>query len=145
MTKDELYREIQRVRTQISSQQKQQDQLEEKWDVLLEFMAKANKKAEEFLESVQRRKNKLSGIDQLLGRMKAAAKYRERMNEMLYGRDYTDAKNSIDTLLDNLNRQKRQIRQQLEDVEQELKRLKKRLNQLQYEYNNYPEEEENDG
>ena len=43
MTKDELYREIQRVRTQISSQQKQQDQLEEKWDVLLEFMAKANK------------------------------------------------------------------------------------------------------
>lgn len=145
MTKDELYREIQRVRDQIAEARKERNKLEEKWEVLLEFAAKCNERAERFMESVQRRKNKLSGIDQLLNRMKAAMKYRNKMNDLLTGRDYTDAKGSIDELMENLDRQKWQVKQALEDVENKIHRLQNRLNQLQYEYNNYPEEEANDG
>lgn len=145
MTKSELYYQIQRVRSQIAEQQDKQKKLEEKWDVLLEFMAKCNTKAEAFLESVRRRKNKLSGIDWLLSRMKAAMTYRQKMGDMLSGRDYNDAKGSIDTLMEQLDSQKRQVRRELEDVEDEISRLKRRLKQLQYEYDHYPEEEENDG
>lgn len=146
MTKDQLYQEIQRVRSQINRARDEQRTLEEKWDVLLEFSAKCNERAEAFLESVQRRKKKLSGIDQLLSRMKAAMKYREKMQDLLCGQDYRSAKNSIDELMDNLDRQKRQVKQALSDVDHKLRQLHSRLNQLQYEYNNYPDEEDaNDG
>ena len=144
MTKDELYQEIQRVKNQISHARDEQHKLEEKWEVLLEFSQKCNERAERFLESVQRRKRKLSGIDHLLSRMKAATKYRDRMNDLLNGQDYNTAKSSIDELMRNLDGQKRQVKQELVDTGRRIQTLQNRLNQLQHEYNNFPEEDETD-
>lgn len=145
MTRDELYRQIQSVRSQIRTAESDLRTAENKLETLLEFAAKANAKAEAFMESVQRRKRKLSGIDGLLSRMKAAMTYRQKMNDMLTGSDYTRTKNSVDSLLDQVSRQKSQLNQRIRDLDEHLDWLRRRLSQLQYEYDTYPEEEAEDG
>ena len=145
MTKDELYQQILQVRSQLSDARADRKRLEEKWDVLLEFGNKCNERAEAFLNSISRRKRKLSGVDQLLSRMKAAMKYRERMNDLLTGSDYLSAKRSVDEMMDNLQTQKRKLRSQLEDAEYRIRSLNNRLYQLECEYDQFPEEVEADG
>lgn len=145
MTRDELYRQIQSVKTQISTAERDLKTAENNLSTLLEFASKSNAKAEAFLESVQRRKTRLSGIDGLLSRMKAAMTYRQKMNDMLTGTAYTKAKNSIDTLLDNVSRKKSELNQRIRDLDDHIAWLRSRLYQLQYEYDTYPEEETEDG
>ena len=145
MTKNELYLQIQQVRQQLNREKSKQNELEKQWDVLLVFAAKCNERAEAFMQSVQRRKRKLSGLDQLMSRMKSALKYRDRMNDLLSGVEYLQAKHSIYEMMDNLDRQKRKLRDQIETAECRVHNLRRKLEQLQYEYDHLPTEEEDDG
>lgn len=142
MTKEELYYQIQSVRAEISTAKSELKKHEGNLDALEEFEKKCNGKAEDFINSIRSRKNKLSGIASLLDRMKSAMKYHQKMHEALTGVDYNDAKNSIDSLMSTIGELKRNLTQTILDTEDKIEQLNNRLNSLLYEYNHYPEEEE---
>ena len=143
LTKNELYWQIYSVNQQIRQAEQDLRGLEDKLEVLVEFKGKCNAKAETFLSSVQRRKNKLAGINGIIGSMKSAKKYWETMNGALPGSDYTKTKGSIDTIITSVDSEKKKVEQKITDKEFDIGELKGTLQYLQYLYDTYPEEEQN--
>ena len=143
LTKNELYWQIYSVNQQIRQAEQDLRGLEDKREVLVEFKGKCNAKAETFLSSVQRRKNKLAGINGIIGSMKSAKKYWETMNGALTGSDYTKTKGSIDTIITSVDSEKKKVEQKITDKEYDIGELKGTLQYLQYLYDTYPEEEQN--
>lgn len=142
MSKEELYRQIQTVKSQIQTAVKEQKTLEEALDVLQEFSSKCDAKAESFMGSIQRRKGKLTSLSALINQMKAAYAYYQKMQEVLSGADYSGAKQSIDTLLETVSGEKRTLRQKIQNLDDKIADLRYRQKQLQYQYDNYEEDED---
>ena len=146
MDKEYIRRQIQTLKQQLNSALNERKQMEEQWDALLDFTAKCEERADAFAESIRRRKRKLSGLDALFSRMKAAAAYSQKMTDMLTGESYQKTKRSIDELMDELSSKKNRLRRDLEDIEREIRRLRNRIDDLEDQYDQcLREEKENDG
>ena len=119
--------------------------LEEQYNVLDEFSGKCSSCINSFDLSMQKRKKKILGVDGFLGMVKSAVKYRQKMNDLLYGAEYNDTVASIDQLQNSIASERSKVRSNIRHVEEEIARLEAKIAKLQYEYDTYPEEVEISG
>ena len=87
-----------------------------------------------------KRKSRLLNFDSLLANVKSAARYKQKMDELLTGTEYSSTVSSIDQLQNSIETEKRKIRNSIQDTEEQIAILELKVSRLQWEYNNYPEE-----
>ena len=139
MTKAQLYNEINLVRRQISAARSSQKELEQKQELVEQMKSECNRKMEQFLNSVDTRKRKLSAVDVLINKVKAAANYKNAMQDILNGREFIVAKNSISEMINKLSNENTQLIRKIEDLDKKIRQLEQKLRKLQREYANFKE------
>ena len=145
LDKQALLNEINAKKRELQERKSEKEELEEKIDALDTFAAECSKHVASFEQSISARRTRLGSIGSLLGSVKAALGYSQRMGEALNGQDYTNTTASISALQGSVSEQRRLVSQDLLDVESEIKTLKNRIRELEYEYAHYSEEDTDDG
>lgn len=85
----------------------------------------------------------MTKFDGLINRVKIAARYKVKMNELLTGADYSIVVSSIDNLENSVASEKAKVRKDIQCMEEQIIALEEKVTKLQYD--NYSEEEEFDG
>lgn len=145
MTKEELLLSINNLKSEVDQSNKALHELEEKMETLIDFSNGCNSHIRSFEASMARRKQKLFQLNDLLNTVRSALRYKTKMNELLTGSAYTTTVSSIDELQNSISAQKRKIEQDIIDQKNYITSLEAKLQQMQYEYNNFPEEVSTDG
>lgn len=144
MSKSDVLAALNHKKNQLADRRKELRNLEEKYTALEEFSSQCTSRIGAFDDSMARRKRKLLSFDSILGSVRSAAKYRQRMSDMLNGADYSTTVSYIDQLQNSIATEKRNTCNSIQNVEGQISSLEARVSSLQYEYNNYPEEDEED-
>lgn len=144
MTKAELKAEIDRLKNQLATYRSDLKVLKEKISVLEDFAGRCNQRITDFDTSITKRKNRNLKFESLAGTVKFAAKYFEKMQAILTGTDYTNVVGSIEDLQTSIGNQRKTINNNIIDLEDKIPPLEKRISELQYEFDNYPEEVKNE-
>lgn len=142
MGKTELLYELNYAKCQLDSFRTKLNTLKDKLSTVEMFSAQCASRIGSFEESMERRKTRLLRVDSLLASVKAAMKYREKMNDMLNGFEYTNTIAAIDQLQYSISLERRKIIENIQYVEDQISYYKSRVATLQYEYDNYSEEVE---
>lgn len=145
MGKAELLSELNYAKRQLSSYKSKLSTLKDKLSTAETFSAECASRISSFEESMSKRKSRLLSFDVLISSVKAAAKYKEKMNNMLNGSEYSATVASIDQLQASISSEKRKIVEDIQYVEGQISYYESRVGTLQYQYNNYPEEVDDSG
>lgn len=145
MTKEILQTELNNAKTQLDSNKKKLNTLNEKLSAIDMFKKELSTKAQSFQDSISRRKNRLLKLNPLISSVKSAAKYSAKMSDMLKGKEYTKTKNSIDQVQTSVSTERKKIVADIKYVEKEISYWESQVGSLQSDYDNYPEEVENNG
>ena len=143
MDKAEISANINEAKRKLEEYQAKLRELREKLNVLESVIAKIQAKTSTFEQSMTRRKGKLNSFESLLSCVKSAIRYKEKMNSMLNGSAYRATVNSIDKLKSSTSSQRKKVIDDIKYVESKISYYKARVGKLQYEYDNYKEEEGN--
>lgn len=139
MGKADILGSLDSARRQLNSYQWQKKELEEKYSVMCEFGRQCALHENSFRASISKRKQRLSGIDGLLHNVKSAVRYKQKMQDMLTGSEYSAAEANIDRLQMIVLSEKKRICSELQYVEQQIRMCGRRVDSLQYEYDHYEE------
>ncbi len=142
--KNAILVELNSAKAQLQNCRDKLKQLENKYDILVQFGTEYNAHVRSFEESMSRRRNRLSGFDSILSKVKSALCYKEKMSDMLYGTEYTNAVTAIDNMQTSLSAEKRTVSNDISYVEGQIRTLEAKVTDLQYQYDNYVEEESAD-
>ncbi|MEE0930135.1 MAG: hypothetical protein UIM53_03975 [Acutalibacteraceae bacterium] len=104
------------------------------------FQKKCTTHINSFDKSINRRKNRLLSFDEFLATVKSASRYKQKMNDMLSGSEYSATVSDIDQLQVSISTEKRKISNNIQDLEDEITALEVKVDNLQYKYDTYPEE-----
>lgn len=140
MTKQELLNEINRIKEQIRVKKNQLSKDEQTLIDIEDFQSRSNSCITSFSSSIAKRRKKLIDLDGFLGTVRIAARYKQKMNDMLSGYEYRAAVNQIDGLQNSISSEKVKIKNSIVSLKDDISYLQGKLQQLQYDYNNYPEE-----
>lgn len=140
MEKEAILADLNKEKEKLRQARQRLSNLEDQYETLEEFTRECNDRIRAFEESMQRRKNKLLTLDNLWSKVKSAVRYKEKMNEMLVGAEFTRASTAIGDLENSTSAKKRSIRNDIGDVEAEIARLERSVEMLQNTYNTYSEE-----
>jgi len=142
--KNAILVELNNAKTQLQNFRDRLKQLENKYDILVQFGTEYNNHVRSFEESMSRRRNRLSGFDSILSKVKSALRYKEKMSDMLYGAEYSNAVAAIDNMQTSLSTEKRTVTNDISYVEGQIRTLEAKVTNLQYQYDNYVGEESAD-
>ena len=145
MTKPELLDEINRIKEQIRTKKNQLTKEEQTLTDIEDFQGRSNSRINSFSSSITKRRKKLINFDGFLSTVKIAARYKQKMNDMLSGYEYQNAVNQIDSLQNSISTEKTRVKNRIISLKDDISYLQRKLQQLQYDYNNYPEEVEANG
>ena len=106
MNKTEILQQIDRRKVQLNTAKRRLRELEDQYQTLEVFSEQCQARIRGFEESIQRRKGKLLRLDGVLGKVRTARRYREKMNLLLVGTEYTKAANDLGNLETKSWRQK---------------------------------------
>ena len=95
MTKPELLEEINRVKDQIWKKKSELSEEEKNFVALEEFSKQCTSRINAFESSMSRRKKKLFDLDGMLNTVKMAARYKQKMTDMLTGKEYQNTRHNI--------------------------------------------------
>lgn len=129
-------------KSRLSSYRSELKDFEEQYDALQEFSDQCSLHIRSFDSSIVNRKRRLSNFDSIIDRVKSAAQYKQVMGDMLSGAEHSTTVASIDQLQSSIAAKKREIENNMQYVEQQISVLESKIASLQYEYNNYIEDEE---
>ena len=139
MEKQELFNEINKNNQEISSLIEKKRQLEEDYKAICDFIRRSDRQAEDFFASLQTRKNRLGGLNDILNISKTAKKYKAVMGDMLTGKDYTNAKNNIESLHKTLDVEKRKTLEEITNIDNKITGINKANSNLQQEIDSIEE------
>lgn len=145
MGKQEILDELNRKKQKLTDRKAYLKELEEKLETLENFSAQCADRIKAFENSMSRRKTKLLSLGDILSRVKSALHYNDKMGQLLNGREYEKTVESISSLQTSVSAKKRDIIRDIQETEKQIDQLNRDIRQLQYAYNTYPEEVENDG
>lgn len=140
MSKADLLTELNNAKSQLRSYRTKLSTLKDKFSTIDTFSKECTSRIKSFEGSMARRRKRLLSFDSLVSSVKAAAKYKEKMSNMLSGTDYTNTTNSIDQLQSSISTERRKVIGDIQYVEDQISYWESRVSQLQYDYDNYPEE-----
>lgn len=140
MEKTEILSELNSARSQLETYRAKLRTLEEKLAAVDAFSAQCASRIRSFEESMGRRKSRLLSFESLLSRVKAAAKYKDKMSNMLNGSEYNATVASIDHLQTSISSERRKVIEDIRYVEDQIAYYESRVESLQYQYDTYPEE-----
>lgn len=144
MAKSDILSSLNYNKNQLSTYKEDLNELKEKMCALQEFSKKCDLHVNSFDSSMVKRKKRLSVFDCLTDRVKTAARYKQKMSDMLNGSEYSSTVASIDSLQNSIAAEKRNVSNDIQYTEEQIALLEVRIAELQYEYDNYPEEVETD-
>lgn len=144
MSKNDILWSLNYNKKQLASCRNQLRVLEEQYVVLDDFSRKCTTHINSFDESINRRKNRLLTFDEFLTTVKSASRYKQKMDDMLSGSEYSATVSAIDQLQVSISTEKRKISNDIQDLEDEIATLEVKVDNLQYQYDTYPEEVETD-
>lgn len=139
MEKQELFNEINKNNQEISSLKEKKSQLEEDYKAICDFIRRSDRQAEDFFANLQTRKNRLGGLNDILNISKTAKKYKAVMGDMLTGKDYTNAKNNIESLHKTLDVEKRKTLEEITNIDNKITGINKANSNLQQEIDSIEE------
>ncbi len=139
MEKQELFNEINKNNQEISSLKEKKRQLEEDYKAICDFIRRSDRQAEDFFANLQTRKNRLGGLNDILNISKTAKKYKAVMGDMLTGKDYTNAKNNIESLHKALDVEKRKTLEEITNIDNKITGINKANSNLQQEIDSIEE------
>lgn len=142
MSKADVLLTLNRNRQQLESYRSKLKTLEEKYKTLYEFSNKCVSCINSFDASMLKRKRRLLSFDSLLKRVKSAVQYSEKVSELLNGYDYSETVSAIEQLQSSISAEKRKVNSDIQYVEEQIQSLEIKVADLQYEYDTYPEEVE---
>ncbi len=142
MGKDKILSDLNDKKNQLGEARKRLKNLEEKYETLEDFTHQCNTRIQAFDDSMRRRKNRLTRIDSLLGSVKSAKRYKNKMNDMLVGPEFIKASASINNLETTASAKKTQIKNDITSTEKEILHLEQAVEKLQYSYDTYQEVDE---
>lgn len=140
MDKEALLLDLNKEKEKLRQARNRLGVLEDQYETLEEFTRECRSRIQGFEESMQRRKNKLLTLDNLWSNVKSAVRYKEKMNDLLVGAEYSKASTAIVDLENSTSAKKRSIGRDIGDLEDEIQRLERSVQMLQHTYNTYPEE-----
>ena len=141
MSKQDILEQINNCRTKLSNNQTELKKLEEKLCTLNSFSEQCNIYSNKFDQSMEKKRYRLSDISDILGRVKAAAVYSEKANQMLTGYEYSVTSSHIEELKSTISSERRKIENDIDEIKYQINILQNQIDSLVYEYNHYPEEE----
>lgn len=139
--KNAILVELNSTKTQLQNCRNRLKQLENKYDVLVQFGTEYNAHVRSFEESMSKRRSRLLGVESILSKVKSALRYKEKMGDMLYGTEYTNAVASIESMQTSLSSEKRKTTNDISYVESQIQALEAKVANLQDQYDTYVEEE----
>ncbi len=139
MEKQELFNEINKNNQEISSLKEKKSQLEEDYKAICDFIRRSDRQAEDFFANLQTRKNRLGGLNDILNISKTAKKYKAVMGDMLTGKDYTNAKNNIESLHKTLDVEKRKTLEEITNIDNKITGINKANSNLHQEIDSIEE------
>lgn len=145
MSKEDILRNLNSKKLQLEALKMELTSLEEQYEVLVDFSGRCQSRVNSFSDSMARRRGRLSRLDSIVGRAKSAMRYKEKMSDMLQGKEYNNATAAIDNLMSSVSAKKSNVMRDMSETEKAIARLKSEIATLQFEYNNYPEEVCEDG
>lgn len=119
--------------------------LNEQYDTLVDLSSRCQTRTTSFSNSIAQRNSRLLRLEGFLGQVKSAKRFKEKMFDLLNGREYSSATGSINSLVSSISAKKQTVIQNINDTEDEIARLQADVDRLQYEYDTYPEEVCTDG
>ncbi len=140
MGKEEIRYQLEQARSALNSYRTQLTALEDKLSTIETFSAECSSRISAFESSMAKRKSRLLNFESLLDCVKAAARYSQKMSDMLTGAEYTATVSSIDQLQGSISTQRKSIVADIEYAEEQIAILEAKVADLQYEYDTYPEE-----
>lgn len=140
MTKDDLLYRINKLELEKQEAGKQRERQQALYEALQEFKNNFDSRRASFDDSMQRRKKNLSQVDPFVERVRAAAGYRAKMTDMLYGMDFQNARSQIEKLEYEVNVKKQETNKTIEDLDRKIERIQKEIRRLRNEMNQLAEE-----
>ena len=140
MSNEDILRTMNSKKTQLEALKMELQSLEEQYEVLVDFSGRCQSRVDSFSESMERRRGRLSRLDGIVGKAKSAMRYKEKMSDLLQGKEYNNATGAIDSLMTSVSNKKNSIMLDMRDTENAIARLQTEIARLQYEYDTYPEE-----
>ena len=145
MNKTEILQQIDRRKVQLNTAKRRLRELEDQYQTLEVFSEQCQARIRGFEESIQRRKGKLLRLDGVLGKVRTARRYREKMNLLLVGTEYIKAANDLGNLENSIAGKKRNVRNEIMETEDRITYLENVIEHLQYEYRACLEEDAENG
>ena len=142
MGKQDILNSINASKSQLQTYEQEKQTLEDKYNTLMDFAGKCSLRATNFNASIQSRRRKLNGLNDILGTVKAAARYKNKMNTMLTGAEYKKAVSNINQLQTVIDSEKNKILNDLKYVNDQISTCKNKITSLQDDYDNYKEGEQ---
>lgn len=145
MTKEDIYTQLDYNRGQLSYYERRLRELKDKREALESFSRQCESRIISFENSISRRKKRVASFGGLTSTVKIAAQYAKKMNDMLTGRDFTNAISSISELQFSVSRQRRDTANEIIDVEDKITYFGNKVSDFQYQYDTYSEGEVTNG
>lgn len=140
MNKQQLLSQIRAKEGNLSNLIGDKAKYEKKYENIISFLNSCNRHTDDFNQSINQRKQKLNHIEGLASRMKTAVRYRQKMNEMLNGNDFSSTVSSINQLFDTINREKNKILETISNIEWKINKLERDIIVLKNQYRAMSEE-----
>ncbi len=140
MSKQNIINSLSFEKRQLQLYIEQKEKLAEKYNTLRDFSSQCKSHIKSFGNSISNRKKRLSKVDELLRTVKTASKYKNKMNSMLKGSDYSSATKNISQLESTISIQMKKIVSDIEYVDRKITYIKNRIERMQYELYTYDEE-----